>query len=151
MENIAKIVCLYSILIFFDDFNKVIILHLWFLFIMYGFWLFLFLYKLHAHYDIFNSFFLYINAYHRQWFDPQYSCYLINYATLVFTPFEISKDPTFLRALFEMFWKLPIRIWKKMNYTKVRRNWPNNRLYFTPSIVHLYINKRFWQYFSQVF
>ena len=126
MENVAKIVCLYSILIFFNDFNKVIILDVWFLFIMYGFWLFLFLYKLYAHYDIFNSFCLYINVYHRQWFDPQYSCYLINYATLVFTPFEISKDPTLLRALFEMFWNLPIRIWKKW-YAKVRRNWPNNR------------------------
>ena len=42
----------------FNDFNKVTILNLWVLFIIYGWWLFLFLHKLYSHYDIFNSFFL---------------------------------------------------------------------------------------------
>ena len=49
----------------FNDFNKVTILHRWFLLILYGFWLFLFLCKLHSHYDIFNPFFVYFNAFHR--------------------------------------------------------------------------------------
>ena len=37
-----------------NGFNEVTILHLWFLFIMYSFWLFLFLYKLYSQNDIFK-------------------------------------------------------------------------------------------------
>ena len=48
-----------------NDFIKVTILNLWFLFIMYDFSLFLFLYKLHPNNDILNSFFVYFNAFHR--------------------------------------------------------------------------------------
>ena len=39
----------------FNDFNNVNTLHLWFLFIMYGSWLFLFPYKLYSHDDIFKK------------------------------------------------------------------------------------------------
>ena len=36
-------------------------------------------------------------------FDPRRGCHLINYATLVFTAFETSKDPTFAQSLTESF------------------------------------------------
>ena len=77
----------------FNDFNKVTIWNLWLLFIIYGFWLFFFIYKLYSHYDMFNSFFLYFNSFTgNKWFDP---CR----ATLVFTPIEIFKHPTFTQCL----------------------------------------------------
>ena len=44
----------HSTLIFFNDFNKVTILNLWFSLIMYGFPLFLFIYKFYSHNDIFK-------------------------------------------------------------------------------------------------
>ena len=36
-------------------------------------------------------------------FDPHRGYHLMNYATLVFTSFEISKDPTFAQSLTESF------------------------------------------------
>ena len=44
----------YQYMDIFNGFNKGTILHLWFLLIMYDFWLFLLLYKLYFHNDIFN-------------------------------------------------------------------------------------------------
>ena len=73
--------------------NKVTIWNLWLLFIIYGFRLFFFIYKLYSHYDMFNSFFLYFSSFtDNKWFDP---CR----ATLVFTPIEIFKRPTFTQCL----------------------------------------------------
>ena len=124
ISRISKIGTI-RILKFFNDFNKVIILHLWFLFIMYGFGYFYFytngiLIMIFSTRYFFLYFFLYFSSISIDDMIPPWGCYLINQATLVFTPFEICKHPIFAQSLIYDVLELPNQTLKWINYIKTR-------------------------------
>ena len=73
-----------------------------------------------------------------KWFDPPWSWYLINLATIVFTKFEISNHPTFFER---HIWKflVPTNLnLQLLNYITLRRNLPKNS-FFTTCLFDLYV------------
>ena len=56
---------------------------------------------------------------HSKWVVPPWGCYLSNFATLLFTTFEISKHPTFPECLIWKVLEPPNYNSKRLNYTTV--------------------------------
>ena len=68
---------------------------------------------------------------HSKWVVPPWGCYLSNFATLLFTTFEISKHPTFPECLIWKVLEPPNYNSKRLNYTTVEWFDPLVGLLFT--------------------
>ena len=84
-----------------------------------------------------------------KWFNPPWSWYLINLATLLFTKFEIFRHPSICQCLVWNVLEHPYLIVKYFSFTNSIRYLLKDRQYFTPWLGHIHVNKELLQWFCR--